>query len=388
MVVIADFRETFSDLPSTHDTLSLTDLGFEDTVLYGINNQIATAGFYVPANWRMVDQPTLTLAYITSSGLQPSTSGLVVKLNDRVVGTAPIDDLILGERRAVIQLPIADLNFGAKNRLSFETNLGLDLTECVLPKLDLAWIRLISEASQLELPHLEITDIPDAVPSLRDSLAPFAYREDLSDVWFSLPDNPTQAELVGMARTASWLGSLSGGAGFVPRVSVGIVDDMEQLGPYHLIAFGQPTRNPVIAALNEYLPQPFEPGQDNLQQKVGDVVYRLPDKFSLGLLQTLPNPWTSEKVILAATGTTPESVEWAIDALTDRQTYYELSGDLAFIRDDRIETFESAQFIRGSMLTAVEAIATVEPAEASVEPAAGEGWAGRWRARSRSPRSR
>lgn len=371
LVVIADFRETFSDLPPAPGDLSLADLGFQDAVLYGINNQVAAAGFYIPANWQMVDQPTLTLAYINSSGLQASTSGLVIKLNGNVVGSAPIDDSILGERQAVIQLPVADLNFGGKNRLSFETNLGLDLTECVLPDPEVAWIRLISEASYLELPHVEISDVADAIPTLRDSLAPLAAREDLNDVWLSLPADPTPAELTGMARTASWLGSLSGGAGFVPRVSVGSIDNPEQLQPYHLIAFGRPTRNPVIAVLNEYLPQPFEPNQDSLQQKVGDVVYRLPDQFSLGLLQALLNPWNSEKVILVATGTTPESVEWAIDALTDRQTYYELAGDLTFVRDDRLETFESAQFIRGSMLTAVEAItAAEEVAETDAEPAA------------------
>jgi hypothetical protein len=152
---------------------------------------------------------------------------------------------------------------------------------------------------------------------------------------------------------------------------MGTVDSIDQLESYHVIALGRPTENPIIEAMNEFLPQPFEPGQDTLQQEVGNVVYRLPNQFSLGVLQALPNPWNAEKVVLVATGTTPESVQWALSTLTDRQTYYELGGDLTFIRDDRLETFESAQYIRGSLVAAVEAITAVEPAEATAEPAVG-----------------
>ncbi|MBI1880989.1 MAG: hypothetical protein HYR94_22645, partial [Chloroflexi bacterium] len=146
-----------------------------------------------------------------------------------------------------------------------------------------------------------------------------------------------------------------------------VIRDTVQLDPYHVIAFGLPTRNPLIAMLNEQLPQPFVPGEDNLRQEVGSVVYRLPQGFSLGLLQALPAPWNPQKSILVVTGTSLEGMQWALNTLTNDLLYYELRGDLAFIRTNYLETFESAKFVRGPLLAAVEAIATAEATPIALE---------------------
>ena len=139
-----------------------------------------------------------------------------------------------------------------------------------------------------------------------------------------------------MIQVASWLGNFSRGMGFAPQVSRGAINDMAQLKPYQVIAFGLPTNNPVIATLNEQLPQSFVPGENNLRQQIGSIDYRLPDKFSLGLLQILPAPWNSKRAVLVVTGTTQEGVEQTIKALTN-DTYYGLEGNVAFLSKDRIE---------------------------------------------------
>jgi hypothetical protein len=304
----------------------------------------------------LTKNPTLTLSYFHSGVVQPSASGLTVNVNGQPVGSAPIDSTTLGQREAVIELPLADLRTGARNRLTFEANLNVQAPGCTLPELDSAWIR-ISETSQLQLPHTE-AEVEGMVASLDDPLTPFAARQDLSDVWLSLPENPTLEELRGMVQVATWLGNFGDGPGFAPHVSRGPVDEMADLEPYHVIAFGRPTSNPLIAMVNDALPQPFESDEDNLRQQVGNVVYHLPNQYSLGLLQALPAPWNPEqKVMLVVTGTTPEGVQWAMDTLTDEETYYQLSGDLAFIRGERIESFDSAKFIRGPLVAAVEEVA-------------------------------
>jgi hypothetical protein len=105
-----------------------------------------------------------------------------------------------------------------------------------------------------------------------------------------------------------------------------------------------------------------------LRQEVGHVVYRLPDNFSLGLLQVLPAPWNpGKKVLLVVTGTTSEGVGWAINALTDETIYYnDLRGDLAFIQAERVEAFDSAKFIRTPLASAVEAV-TEAPESVALE---------------------
>jgi hypothetical protein len=85
------------------------------------------------------------------------------------------------------------------------------------------------------------------------------------------------------------------------------------------------------------------------------------------LLQALPAPWNPQKSILVVTGTDPEGIQWALNTLTDDLLYYELSGDLAFIRTNYLETFTSAKFVRGPLLAAVEAIATAEATPLALE---------------------
>ncbi len=353
LVIVTDFYETFSKAKNSTDTFSLADLGFENTTFYGINAQKRSVNFFIPSNWRFVDKPTLTLSYLHSSQLQFNVSSLTIKLNNEPVGSAPIDDKVLGERQVVIELPRADLKLGGYNRLDFEAILNVEFSGCVFPDKNLTWIR-INDTSQLKLPHVEAEEDETHVPAtLRNPFSSFASRQDLSDVWFSLPQTLTRNDLVAMINAAQALGSLSGGPGFAPKVTRGVISDAEQLKRHHIIAFGRPTSNPVIATVNEHLPQPFVPGEDNLRQEIGNVVYRLPANFSIGLLQSLPSPWNPGKAMLVATGTTPEGVEWATNALTG-DLYYELTGDLAFIQGEEIESFDSTKFIRIPLETVVE----------------------------------
>lgn len=370
LVVIADFQEIMSTKNQAKDTFSLTEFDFSDTVFYGIDTHDVSFTFFVPPNWRLIDNPTLTLSYMHSGALQATGSGLTVNLNNKPIGSAPIDQGNLGERQASIELPAADIKVGARNHVKFETITNLDLLDCVLPDLDLAWIR-ISENSQLQLPHVEEANV-EIEASLEDPLSLFISRQDLSDVWFSLSESPTSDELNGMITVAAWLGNLTSGPGFAPRVSRGTIEDATQLEPYHLIAFGLPTTNPIIEMLNEQLPQPFVSGENNLRQEVGNVVFRLPDNFSLGLLQTLSAPWNpGHRVVLVASGTSAEGLDWAINTLTTEDSYYELKGDVAFITAERLETFDSSNYIRGPFTASTDAI-TENQAEVTAEVAPAE----------------
>ncbi len=361
LVIVAEFRELTSEEMQAPNTFSLADFEFNDTTFYGTDTHSANVSFFIPSNWKIIDDPTLTLSYVHAATLQPASSGLTVNLNGNPVGSAPIDNKVIGERNVVIELANSDFEPGTYNNLTFDAIINMEFSECALPELDLVWVR-INEASQLHLPHIEVgeTNIP---ASLTDPFSLFISRQDLDDILFSLPENPTQAELKGMVQTAAWLGSLSGGPGFAPQVSRSTINDTAQLAPYHVIAFGRPTENSLIAQINEQLPQPFVPGENNLRQEVGNVVYRLSEQFSIGILQALPSPWNSGKAILVATGTTPEGVENAIKALTDDEAYYELEGDLAFINNAQIETFESEKLIRSPAADVAE---TMSPEGADV----------------------
>jgi hypothetical protein len=85
------------------------------------------------------------------------------------------------------------------------------------------------------------------------------------------------------------------------------------LGDYRLIALGRPSRNPALQQVSAQLPQPFQPGSDEIQRRIDQVVFRLSPALSLGLVQLIPSPWNAARASLAGTGTTDEGVKGAVD---------------------------------------------------------------------------
>ncbi len=351
LVVVEEFRDNATVAAPPDDIFPLTDFGFKDTTFYGFNRYSTGVKFFVPYNWEILDDPSFTLSYAYSTNLTPVESGLTVKLNGNPVGSAPIDVQENGVHETVIKLNKDDFIPGTFNQLTFDAILNIETPECTLPELDLGWLR-IDEKSALYLPHKE-TDAVRVNASLNDVFNRFFSRQDLSDLLIAMPQKPLPAELLGMLKTTAYLGGFTTGPSFSPLVSRQVMSDTQNT-PYHVIAFGRLTANKFIAQINNRLPQPFVENEDALRQQVGDVVYRLPNNFSIGLLEIIPAPWNPGKAVLVATGTTTEGVTSAIDTLFNDQIYYELDGDIAYINGKRVETYESTQFVRQPLETAVE----------------------------------
>ncbi|MBI1879545.1 MAG: cellulose biosynthesis cyclic di-GMP-binding regulatory protein BcsB, partial [Chloroflexi bacterium] len=79
---------------------------------------------------------------------------LLVELNNKPVGSAPIDQNALGDRQAVIELSKSDFIPGGRNRFNFAATMNMSSLDCALLHNQLAWLRL-REDSQLYLPHIE-----------------------------------------------------------------------------------------------------------------------------------------------------------------------------------------------------------------------------------------
>lgn len=356
VVVVEEFRDNATVAAPPDDIFPLTDFGFKDTTFYGFNRYSTSVKFFVPYNWEILDDPTFTLRYAYSINLTPVESGLTVKLNGNPVGSAPIDVQENGVHETVIKLQKEDFIPGTFNQLTFDAILNIEVPECTLPELDLGWLR-IDKNSTLFLPHKEI-DAMRVNASLNDVFNRFFSRQDLSDLLLALPENPTAVELQGALKIIASLGGFTTGPSFSPLVSRQVMSDTQN-APYHVVALGRPTANNFIGQINNRLPQPFVENEDALRQQVGDVVYRLPNNFSIGLLEIIPAPWNPSKAVLVATGTTTEGVTSAINTLFNDQIYYELDGDIAYINGNRVETYESTQFVRQPLEIAVGQLSPV-----------------------------
>jgi hypothetical protein len=131
-----------------------------------------------------------------------------------------------------------------------------------------------------------------------------------------------------------------------------------------------------MALINDKLPQSFVPGQDTIQQQVGNVIFRLPPDFDLGNLQLLPAPWNPARPVLAATGTTDTGVLWSLRALNDTQGLTrQLQGNLAtLISPGEIRTTDTRQLPNTATLLATPTPPLFGPAtliaEATITPTA------------------
>jgi uncharacterized protein YraI len=387
------------------DTITLQNLGYYETAFYGVGTQRTIVEFFVPANWRITQNPRFKMRYLHSSSLNPTVSSLNVLLNDSPVGSAPFHPEHQGELQVEIEIPLEDIEVGQYNYLIFESVVQLS-EECVLPPEGATWMRVL-DSSSLHIPHVEENTLK--IPP-KDPVALFASRQDLSDVLFSLPDNPTPQELQGFIEIAWLMGKSISGEGFAPVVMRGLMSDesmfrsllsqsgtavggvqsaqksisnlSNQLGQdqsqrqrqpqgagqaqaqetshplyeYHIIAFGLPTTNPIIPLINEALPQPFIQGTSMIQQQTGDVIYRLPDDMSLGLVEFLLAPWNQQRALMLLTGTTQEGVNWSINALTDNEMNGKLNGDINFIVDRRVESVNSQKIVRVPVAESVEEV--------------------------------
>jgi hypothetical protein len=269
LAVIKEYQEDAPLAEAEEEGLiTLGELGFRDTTFYGVGAQSVTVSFFVPHNWRIQEGVALHLAYIHSSQLSHGYSSLTVSLNGDPIGSAPINTDMVGEQMVVIAIQPEDIRLG-----EFFSN---------------PFFYLLSERG-------------------------------ISNILVSLPPEPDQAVLNGMIRFAHLLGEEMRKPYFNFVVSMDADLSPEDYQDYHVVAFGQPTTNPLVMQVNDKMPQPFLEGGDVLGQDVGNVVYRLPTDFSMGVIEVFPSPWNSANGVTVVSGTTPEGFSWAMDTYSDKK---------------------------------------------------------------------
>ncbi len=322
--------------------LTFADLGYSDKVLRG-HSQEADYYFDIPVGWRLTEAAYLDLRFNHSQLLNYDSSFLSVLFNNEPIATIALSDETSLDGELKVELPPSQVRPGKSNRISIQAGMRL-FDECV--PVD-TWL-LVSSESLLHLDHKE-QDI--GFLALDFYPYPFDWRSDLADVLFVLPPEPSPEEWGETLQLGAALGGAAGGPNLAPAVALGNTRSEAELGDYHFVAIGRPSRNPMLQQVNAQLPQPFQYGSDEIEQWIDDIVLRLPPGLSLGLVQLIPSPWNEARAFLAVTGTTDESVKWAMDVLADRP--WALKGNLALIRNDRVNTIDTRGLTSGGMATAV-----------------------------------
>jgi hypothetical protein len=292
---------------------------------------------------------------------------LTVFFNDKPLATIGLSDETSLGGKLRVELPASLARPGQANKIEIEIAMQ-PLEEC-------SNVALWSTISSESLLHLDHTVQADPTLDLDFYPIPFNQRSDLSDVLFVLPAMPQPNEWENALQLAAALGSAAGGSKFVPAVALGEAWLGMDPGSYHLMAIGRPSRNPLLQRVNAQLPQPFLPDSDQIEQRLGEIILRLPADVSLGYVQLIPSPWNESQALLAVTGTSDEGVTWATRSLVSDSLRRQLEGNLVLIRDQGIQALDTRMLTRGGLVAAVGTavpeltpMVTVTPTATSVGP--------------------
>jgi hypothetical protein len=347
-----------AELTELGEDMSFASLGYEDQTLFAIRFDEFEYTFDLPGEWAVSNDAYLALHFAHGAILANTSSTLEIELNRTFVGSVNLGENAT-DNWVTIPLPRKTLRAG-RNHLYVRLIGSFD--PCTTSG-DQLWLTIYAD-SGLHLPH----ENADLSLDLANYPYPFSDPGDLGEVVFSLSTDPTITEIEGVLRLAAWLGNVSKGSSFVPQVVLGGDPEAESWTGFDMIAAGRPTNNPYVSAVNETLPQPFRPGTDEILQQVDDLIYRLPAGISLGYVQELPSPRDEEQAMLVVTGTTDESVAWALSVLSDDALFWRLAGNLALIRGEEVWTTDTRERTAADVVEFTQALAPQLTLQATVTP--------------------
>ena len=320
-------------LEAAQSELTLADLGYQDRVIRGRSQQTVNYDFTLPNNWQLTDTAAFDLYFSHSRLIDDKNSSLTVSLNRQPASSTLLNDQTADNGHLRIDLTKTNIQPGS-NRFGVQVNL-VRTDRCLAPNADRDWL-VISAKSRISLAHTETAGLNldlDHFPN------PFQADPTLSNLLFVLPDAPDAAEWGQALQLAASLGNAASGKMLSPAATLGQAPPAQEWAKYHIIAFGRPSRNTLLQEINAVLPQPFLPGSDEIEQRLDNVIFRLPPGLTLGYLQLLPSPWNPERALLAVTGTTDEGVAQANTTLAARP--WTLRGNLALIRGENVKTLDT-----------------------------------------------
>jgi hypothetical protein len=225
----------------------------------------------------------------------------------------------------------------------------------------------ISDKSVIKIPHRILT----AGEILPPFIHPLFYLTNTSDVFISMPVDPTSDELYDMTNLVFQLGRQMTSTYYNFSVSLNPnLDPASQIGS-DAIVIGRPTRNPLIGKLNDVLPQPFVPGEDTLTLKQQPGFYRIQQDADIGIVEVIPAPWDPLLGITIVTGTTDKGLRYAAEKVANANYLYDFAGDISFAQENRIDAFQSTKppvkpmdVILATLTGKEVSLATVMPTEA------------------------
>jgi hypothetical protein len=359
---LAIIKETYSHARQAWAwSRSLAELGYSSQRLDSADT--ASFDFHLPSNAAVGQGSAIEIVYARSTSFDTS---ITIRLNDRPLGSLPLDVPSGDENHAKFVLPAGILQPG-KNRLEIRA----DHPTPDFCMQDPAWMT-ISSASRLDLLPGSADDDISVPLSLMHFPAALISEPTLTSTAFALPRDDASAWGAAM-QLAGQVGGAANGE--VVELTAFFGDELPEdaLSGYHILAIGRASMLPFIADLNDVPPVVFEKGKDIPAETGLDIAYRISKDYdSAGYLEVLPSPKNDEYVILAVLGNDTQGIAWAASALTTPALREQLIGDFALVNDWQIFSVDIRSNPTASPPPTSSQSPTILPVESSTAPPVGK----------------
>lgn len=302
-------------------SISLRQLGLGDWQAKGVAQHTVAFSFDAPPPGQHTAYFDLLLSH--SPLLDHDRSSVTISLN----GT-PVRSLSLKGENAEwytqrILLPPASLRPGI-NSMAIQFNLYLRRAEeCGALADERAWA-VVRADSQLVLPvgaqrpPLSLANLP----------YPFISNGKPSEVFLVLPED--KALLEESLQVAVMLGRQSLGESAEMQAGFATALDEEAKRSRDIITYGLTDGSGLMSEIKDSLPLALGADWERSLQRRELVLLGVRDAASLGIIQLVPSPWNKDRALLAISGTSPESLRLAGQALATTMP----AGNVAIVGDD------------------------------------------------------
>ena len=318
---------TESGTPLSANNYQLSDLGYTTSTSSGIGTNWFTYEFVIAAGEVPTAPTYIELVFSNSALVDPNRSGMVIYLNNKLVGSARFESDNNSLVTSRINIPASIFRTG-RNQIDVAADL-IPTDICSVFSFNGLWMTIYEE-SFLHLPLRPATSSVKTIKDLRNFPTPFINDPSLATTTFILP--PASPEMWSIAgKLAYSMGNRA--TGNVISFNVGLDGTVppETYRANDLIILGQPSKLPILESLKDAMPASFESGSNVASLKNQQVIYRVADKKDLGYLEIFPSPWDSSNAIILIGGTTQLGVSLASEALIQTKILDTLSGNFATI---------------------------------------------------------
>lgn len=309
-------------------TYSLLDLGYQDIVAMGTNQQSINLSVPVHRVFDSLGDASFKIEFSHSDTLNPDRSSMSILVNNVPVSSVQLTNENARNAEVEIKIPLRLFTLGS-NLITIISDIRVNdsIVESTLYCTDEyytdSWLT-ISETSSFTFP----SDIGKNTTSLTGYPEVYLGSPTLSNLAVIVPDVPDWTTSAMVLTVANRIGRSAKGDQLLLTVLPASAQRTDLPERTFQIVVGLPSQNSAIMKVNDLLPQPFE--EDGITPRTiegyADIV---PASGELGFIQTLFTDQGKYQMVLTATS--PIGLEWVAKAMNTPTIYQSFTGNLVVL---------------------------------------------------------